>query len=439
MKQLIFEGEIDMALRLLEEKISSDLNRSRILVELVKELVNIGKDYIAKQIADKISIKYHYFEALEYIDSKRKRDIVIRLVDEGKFDKAKQLVEEISVQRYYLEALEYIKYKLKEKAIELIHEGKLDEAINMVVTIDVKDIRSDALEYIAKKLIDSKDFEKIRNLIKKLVEVGMIYTAEKIANMACISYCDNCQSPMELIAKSYDKKLSVYYCKSCDSAKGIDEELYQQNLPENSMLLYELIKRDYTAKLPNLKMKLENNNEKIIVYNYFYNLFYIGNYLPKIWYTQDDFSKDILRFKNGDTQAVKWFSIVTATFVLILIKSNKIPQPDVVIPIPSSSAGRVSFGHKYLCEHLSKRLNIENGTNYLRRIESLPPSHLLGTRPTVGDHYRTIHCLGNVNGKNVLLFDDVYTSGNTARACIKRLVENGAKHITLITLGRTVW
>jgi len=110
----------------------------------------------------------------------------------------------------------------------------------------------------------------------------------------------------------------------------------------------------------------------------------------------------------------------------------------MIIPIPSSKAKRISDGHSKLCDYLSKRLNIENGTGILQRKCSIKSSHLSKRRATSDRQYITITCKGNVSNKNILLFDDIYTTGNTARACIERLVRSDAKYITLITLGRTV-
>jgi hypothetical protein len=239
------------------------------------------------------------------------------------------------------------------------------------------------------------------------------------------AFCDKCQQfSIKDFLKSYDGKLIARYCQRCDSIKCIDVEL-------NS-----------SVRLVRLREKLKNNHELIfdLISDEFYGfyLFYIGRYLPRRWYTQDDFSKKILEFKDGNLRIIRVFSIAVTIFTLFLYKIRIIYKPDVIIPIPSSSASKISLGHKYLCEYLSKRLNIENGTGYLKRIESVPSAHLSDVRPTVDDHYQTIHCLGDVSGKSILLFDDVYTTGNTARACAKRLVENGARHVTLITLGRTV-
>lgn len=44
----------------------------------------------------------------------------------------------------------------------------------------------------------------------------------------------------------------------------------------------------------------------------------------------------------------------------------------------------------------------------------------------------------NLNGKNIILVDDVFTTGSTLNSCSSALKENGAGRITVITLAKTL-
>jgi competence protein ComFC len=43
-----------------------------------------------------------------------------------------------------------------------------------------------------------------------------------------------------------------------------------------------------------------------------------------------------------------------------------------------------------------------------------------------------------LKGKNLLLIDDVYTSGATVNECSRVLLHDGAKDVYVLTLARTV-
>ena len=44
-------------------------------------------------------------------------------------------------------------------------------------------------------------------------------------------------------------------------------------------------------------------------------------------------------------------------------------------------------------------------------------------------------CTEKCDGKKILLFDDIYTTGNTAQSCARELANNGAEQICALTLA----
>lgn len=43
-----------------------------------------------------------------------------------------------------------------------------------------------------------------------------------------------------------------------------------------------------------------------------------------------------------------------------------------------------------------------------------------------------------IKNKNILLLDDVYTTGGTVNECARLLIDNGAKNVYVLTLARTI-
>jgi ComF family protein len=51
----------------------------------------------------------------------------------------------------------------------------------------------------------------------------------------------------------------------------------------------------------------------------------------------------------------------------------------------------------------------------------------------------SINDSSKIEGKRILLVDDVYTTGATANECAKVLLKSGALHVDVLTLARTMW
>ncbi|AUB56333.1 DNA-directed RNA polymerase subunit A' [Methanobacterium subterraneum] len=149
---------------------------------------------------------------------------------------------------------------------------------------------------------------------------------------------------------------------------------------------------------------------------------------------QNKFSKDILLFKNVNAYHYKKVADTFSEEIINIIKDNDL-NFDVIMPIPSSTKGRISEGNARLAANLSERLGIKDGTGWLERIKTVPKSHIAGSR-TIEEHLNSMYCK-DFNDKNVLLFDDIYTHGNTAKSCILKINETHNTNITLITLAKT--
>jgi len=50
----------------------------------------------------------------------------------------------------------------------------------------------------------------------------------------------------------------------------------------------------------------------------------------------------------------------------------------------------------------------------------------------------SVQSAASLNGKTILLVDDVYTSGATVNECSRVLMQAGAKKVSVLTLARTI-
>ena len=165
--------------------------------------------------------------------------------------------------------------------------------------------------------------------------------------------------------------------------------------------------------------------------------YYIKEYIPKWTCQQDDFSQMVLLFKkyNQLSQSARRAMINYFVDALTSIIQEKDVDADIIIPIPSSKAGVISEGHIEICHQIAEILGIKNGTRALERTITVPKS-AHGNRPPYEMHYESfaINPRFDLRGKKVILFDDVYTTGNTARAATQKVYEAGAEKVWIITL-----
>lgn len=135
-----------------------------------------------------------------------------------------------------------------------------------------------------------------------------------------------------------------------------------------------------------------------------------------------------------------------ATFSTLLARSNLFDafcEPDIILPVPLHARRLRERGFNQAqtiaagCfAHWKKRIAL----NLLIRHRSTTPQSLLSgkeRRQNLHDVFSLVDP-GRVSGAQVLLVDDVYTTGSTVNACSKVLRQAGAKRIEVFTLARSL-
>ena len=134
------------------------------------------------------------------------------------------------------------------------------------------------------------------------------------------------------------------------------------------------------------------------------------------------------------------------SIVNLMIKNKKIcgffKKYDIIIPVPIHKNRKIERGYNQSALFAKKISNNFENLAYIddalvKKINNKPQS----TKNKDAREKNVIgaYCLKNidrVNGKKVLLFDDIYTTGNTVNECCKILQQANPKCIDVITIAK---
>lgn len=171
----------------------------------------------------------------------------------------------------------------------------------------------------------------------------------------------------------------------------------------------------------------ENDNTK-----YFSKHLYLFKY--------DEIRKKILDYKFNDK------AYLYKTFSKIIIKNEKIcgflKKYDIIIPVPIHKKRMKIRGYNQsdlIVKEITKKIDdIRLENNVLLKIQNTKPQSTLNKleRNENAKNAYMVKNVDKVKNKSVLLFDDIFTTGNTVNECSRLLKLSGAKDIGIITLAK---
>jgi ComF family protein len=115
-------------------------------------------------------------------------------------------------------------------------------------------------------------------------------------------------------------------------------------------------------------------------------------------------------------------------------------QIDLIVPVPIHHLKKAERGYNqsdYIAKGLSKGLNISYYTKLLKRTkytESQTTLHINERAENVANAFK-VRNSKKIKNKNILLVDDVITTGATTQECGRALVKSGAKKVYACSIG----
>ena len=160
-----------------------------------------------------------------------------------------------------------------------------------------------------------------------------------------------------------------------------------------------------------------------------------------------DYARSVGPYEGEFRIAVKVFKFLGRRFLARrmsrmmadLVKNDPGFWPlDIVTPVPISRQSLCDRGFdqtEILAAGVAQRLKLENGKYLLVRIKDTPHQRELSREEREKNIHNAFRVVEpeRVYNKNILLLDDVYTTGSTVRECARVLKEAGAARVAVIT------
>lgn len=133
-------------------------------------------------------------------------------------------------------------------------------------------------------------------------------------------------------------------------------------------------------------------------------------------------------------------------FAKIITKNEKIcgilEKYDIIIPVPIHKKRKKQRGYnqsELVARQISKNIaNLQLENKAFIKIKNNKPQSTLNQKQrkqNVKNVYK-LENKGKIENKNIVLFDDIYTTGNTANEIAKILKQNGANKILVLTIAK---
>ena len=156
----------------------------------------------------------------------------------------------------------------------------------------------------------------------------------------------------------------------------------------------------------------------------------------------DDFSKEIiLKFKHFDTTHM----LNRLSILMFRAAENDIKNSDLIIPVPIHFLKRIKRKYnqsELLAQNISDISNVKYEPRILEKIKTTRRQEGLSGKKRrkniIGSFGINKKYEKSIENKNIVLVDDVFTTGSTVNECSKILKKHNAKSVTVVTLAMVV-
>ena len=172
--------------------------------------------------------------------------------------------------------------------------------------------------------------------------------------------------------------------------------------------------------------------EKYLYNNIDKDIFYLLKY-------EDTVRKKMIEYKFNDK------SYLYKTFCEIFVKNKNAfefcKSYDIIIPVPMYKKKKRLRGYnqtELIAKKIANILNIQIGTNILIKYKNTLMQSSLGKEERV-KNVQNAYKIQNeerIIDKKVLILDDIYTTGTTAKECKNMLLSAGAKEVGIFIIAK---
>ena len=157
----------------------------------------------------------------------------------------------------------------------------------------------------------------------------------------------------------------------------------------------------------------------------------------------------ILRYENIVREKIIEYKFNEKTYLYntmekIILNDEKIcsflKKYDIIIPVPMYKKRKQSRGYnqtELISKKLAKDLKIESSNKVLRKVIDTKKQSTLTKKERIKNVENAFNVVNSksIENKNVILLDDIFTTGSTLNECSRMLKLAGTKEIAILTIA----